>query len=109
MKTDCFQNIFESKGTRMTKDEAELIAIRGLQHISADESLLQRFVDLTGLDISDIRLAASSPHFLLAVLEFLRQDESECSMFASNLGLSAQDIESAMRSLSPTQMDDSHL
>ena len=90
----------------MIKDEAEMIAIRGLQHISADETLLQRFVDLSGLDISDIRAAASSPHFLLAVLEFLRQDESECCMFASNLGLSAQDLESAIHSLSPTQMDD---
>ena len=93
------------KETEMIKDEAELIAIRGLQHISTDETLLQRFVDLTGLDISDIRAAASSSHFLLAVLEFLRQDESECSMFASNLGLSPQDIESAIHSLSQTQMD----
>ena len=92
----------------MIKDDAEMIGIRGLQHISADETLLQRFVDLSGLDISDIRTAASSPHFLLAVLEFLRQDESECSMFASNIGLSPQDIESAIHSLSPTQMDDSH-
>ncbi|MEP3233101.1 MAG: DUF3572 family protein [Hyphomicrobiales bacterium] len=91
----------------MTRDDADMIAIRGLQHISADEALLQRFVDLSGLDISDIRTAASSPHFLLAVLEFLRQDESECSMFASNLGLSAHDVESAIHFLSPTQMDDS--
>jgi len=89
----------------MTNDDAELIAIKALQHISSDETLLERFVSLSGLDISDIRAAASSPHFLLAVLEFLRQDESECSVFASNLGLSPHQIEQATMTLSPKHKD----
>ena len=90
----------------MTEEQAQMIAIRALQHISADEALLQRFLTLSGLDVSDIRQVAANPEFLHDVLAFLRQDESECSMFASNLGLSAQDLNSAARALSPMPFDE---
>jgi hypothetical protein len=48
-----------------------MLAIQALAFLAADPERLNRFLDLTGLGVDEIRAAASEPHFLAAVLDHI--------------------------------------
>lgn len=79
----------------MNYDNAELIAIRAVQFVTADSDLLERFLTISGLSPEDLRVLYKTAGFWLAALEFLRQNETDCLVFSSNTGLSPQEIEQA--------------
>ena len=84
----------------MTRDLAEMLAIRALQHIAGDESQIARFLALTGLAIEDLRDAAGSPAFLSGVLDHLMGDEAMLLAFAATAGYEPTDIAIARDTLS---------
>ena len=53
----------------MNAEEAERIAIAALGHVAADETLMTRFLSVTGIDPGEIRAAAADPAFLAGVPE----------------------------------------
>lgn len=87
----------------MTPEEADGIAAAALNHIAADPALLTRFMEHTGLGPADFRIVASKPDFWpdfwAATIGFLRQNETECLVFASNLALDPHDLARAQHLL----------
>lgn len=71
---------------KLTPADAELVAIRALGFISADDDLLSRFVSLTGCGLDEVRARIGDPGFLGAVLDFLLGDEAAVLGFAEATG-----------------------
>ena len=68
----------------MTREEAEMLAIEGLQYIAGDPEQLNRFLALTGIAPSDLRDAATSDNFLSGVLDYFMGDEATLLAFAAS-------------------------
>lgn len=90
---------------QLAREEAESIAIRGLQHIAGDRELLQRFLALTGIDPQDMRDAADSDTFLSGVLDFFMGDEAALLAFTASIGEDPSIVSSARTVLSRTGPD----
>jgi hypothetical protein len=74
---------FRENAVRLkTAVDAEVVAIRALGYIAADETLFNRFLALTGLGADDIRERVTEPTFLGAVLDFILGDERLVIAFA---------------------------
>ncbi|MEM8839016.1 MAG: DUF3572 family protein [Pseudomonadota bacterium] len=84
----------------VTRDKAEAAALLALQHIASSETLLTRFLDISGLTPETVREAAGDPAFLAAAFDFLREDDAECGAFAANQNLSVQELEAISHILS---------
>lgn len=76
----------------MTYEEAELLAIEGLQYIAGHSEELSRFLALSGLSPVDLRDAADSPAFLSGVLDYFMGDEAVLLAFAAARGRDPSDI-----------------
>lgn len=76
----------------MSADEAERIAIAALGHVAADETLMTRFLSVTGIDPGQIRAAAADPGFLAGVLDFLLGHEPDAVAFAAEHSLPPEDV-----------------
>ena len=59
------------KTNRITPDEAELISIKALGFLAQDAERLAQFLDLTGLDVENLRAQAQKRHFLSEILNYL--------------------------------------
>jgi len=68
----------------MTRDEAELLAIRALGHIAADDDLLGDFLALSGLSPDELRTRAAESEFLGGILDFLLADEARLLAFCES-------------------------
>lgn len=76
-----------ARSDRLSTDDAEAIAVRGLQFLVGEPEALGRFLALTGIGPADIRVAAREPGFLTGVLEFFMEDESLLLAFAAQAGV----------------------
>lgn len=85
----------------MTPDTATSIAISGLQYIAGDEEQISRFIALTGITPDEMREAAGSKSFMIAVLEFFMGDEPTLLAFAASQNMDPADVQRALYSLSP--------
>lgn len=65
----------------MTRDEAELLALRALGHIAADDDLLGDFLSLSGLAPDELRARAAEPDFMGGILDFMLADEARLLAF----------------------------
>ncbi len=74
---------------------AEAVAVEALGFLAGDPERLSRFVELSGLDPSNLRAAAAQPGFLAGVLDHIGSDESLLVMFAANAGMNPEDVASA--------------
>ena len=83
----------------MGEDEAEALAIGALSFIAGDDELMTRFVSLTGLDVSDLRKAASEPGFLVGVLDFLAGHDPDLIAFADAADVAPESIVKARHTL----------
>jgi Protein of unknown function (DUF3572) len=90
---------------RLSRDEAETIALRGLGFMAEDEDRLGRFMGDTGVDPDDLRQHAGSPQVLTAVLDYLSRDESQLLMFAANADIPPEHIVPALAILSGENRD----
>lgn len=71
----------------MTPDEAELLALKALGWLAAQEQLLPVFLGSTGASEDDLRTRAADPEFLGAVLDFLTLDDAWTMAFAAENGV----------------------
>ena len=88
--------------------DAEALAITGLGFIAADPELLPRFLALTGIEASSIRLAAREPGFLAGVLTFILGHEQTLHRFAEHAGTTPGIVAASARAL-PFGSTDDHL
>lgn len=86
-------------------DEAEILAINALGFLASDGERLQRFMDLSGLDVAAIRAGAANPAFLGGILDHLLADESLLLIFAEEQQLRPERISDLRRKLPGASLD----
>jgi hypothetical protein len=84
----------------MTRDEAEFLAIRALQHLAGEPGEFSRFLALTGLSLPELREAAQSPEFLSGLLDYFLGDEPSLIAFAAAQGVDPHSVAKARIALS---------
>ena len=60
----------------MTPENAEILAINGLSWLAGEPEDLNRFLNLSGLGVDDLRAAAGTPEISVAILDFLLANET---------------------------------
>ena len=88
----------------MHAETAQAIALEALAFLAEDRLRLQRFLDLTGLSVSDLRSDIAAPALNCAVLEHLAADESLLLVFTASRAIAPQSIAPAialLRAASP--------
>lgn len=83
----------------MNQETASQIAISGLAFMAGDKTHLERFLSLTGTDVSDLRTMAQSGEFFSAVLEYFLGDEPALLEFTTSQNLKPEDVQKAHRAL----------
>lgn len=91
--------------TKSNSEEAEIIAINALGFLASDSERLQRFMDLSGLDVAEIRAGAANPAFLGGILDHLMADESLLLVFAEEQQLRPERIAQLRRKLPGASVD----
>jgi len=66
----------------MNQSEAEAVALNVLNFLFDDETRLERFMNLSGIDPEALRTTAFDPDFLAGILDYLLQDETLVYLFA---------------------------
>ena len=84
---------------KLTRENAEQIAIQALGFVASDPNLLPRFLALTGIEPSAIRQAAGQPGFLAGVLDFILAHEPTLMQFSEASGVAAESVLLARRLL----------
>lgn len=79
----------------ISHEEAEGLAIEALGFIAADNALLERFMDITGIIAGDIRQAAQGQGFLAGILSFLLNHEPTLLEFCQAAQHAPETIERA--------------
>ncbi|MBE2274967.1 MAG: DUF3572 domain-containing protein [Rhodobacteraceae bacterium] len=69
------------------QESAQILAIRALAFLAADDDLLLPFLAQTGLDPEELRARAEDPHLLAAVVDFLLSEDSRVLAFAAEAGI----------------------
>lgn len=87
------------------RENAETLAIEALGFIAADPVLMPRFLDMSGIEASDIRRAATEPGFLAGVLSFLLAHEPSLMAFCEATRTDPPAVALALRAL-PGGADD---
>lgn len=91
--------------SRKNTEEAEIIGLNALGFLASDGERLQRFMDLSGLDVAAIRAGASSPAFLGGILDHLLSDESLLLIFAEEQQMRPERIAQLRRTLPGASVD----
>lgn len=79
----------------------QIIAIRAIGFIASNERTAQRFLDLTGLTIEELRGSLEEPAVQVAALDFLSAYEPDLIACAEALGIEAE----ALAALSASPRD----
>ena len=75
------------KPPKLSREEAEVIALKALGFLANDMTRLERFLALSGVSPQGIRQAAESPQFLAGLLQHLLTDESLLLTFTAEQDL----------------------
>jgi len=92
----------------MKQNEAETIALNVLGFLMGNETRLERFMTLSGLDPRALKDNASDPVFLAGILDYLLQDETLVYLFAEEYNLSPALPATARRALAGGDNGDFH-
>ena len=95
----------DSRRGPLAAEVAEILAIQALGFIARDGERLGRFLALTGLGPSEIRVASRDRHFLAGVLEYVSGDEQLLVEFAKHAGVDPASVGNAQRALSQASGD----
>ena len=87
-------------------DAAEAIGLQGLGFLAADDDRIAKFLGLTGILPNDLIARAKTPEMLLAVLEYLAQDELLLLEFAAEAEIQPEIAGEAIRLLVRTDQAD---
>lgn len=84
----------------MNGDMAEIIALKALAYLAADEQRILGFCRMTGTAPDALAALARTRDGLAAVLEYLMQDEPMLLAFAAEAGLAETEPAEALHTLS---------
>jgi hypothetical protein len=77
---------------RLTKKDAESLAIQALAFIAGDSARIGPFLAATGIGPDMIRAAAREPDFLRGVLNYVASDDALLIAFATEADINPFDI-----------------
>ncbi len=69
-----------------------MLAIQALAFIADDQQSLARFLDITGIEVEQIRTAAREPGFLAGVIEHMLSDENLLVAFARSAAIDPAEV-----------------
>ncbi|KTR06961.1 hypothetical protein NS365_05630 [Aureimonas ureilytica] len=84
--------------TRSGKD-AETIGIEALSFLASDQDLMQRFLDVTGIEADEVRTLVSHQSFFVGVLDFISAHEPTLMTFCGFAALQPDEVSNARRKL----------
>lgn len=90
---------------RLSRDEAETIALSAFAFITSDEERMSRFLAVSGLQPDTIRSAAADPGFFVGILDYVAADEPLLLALAKELNAKPEHIMSAHWTLSPSEFE----
>src|SRR3954447_9217333 len=82
------------------REVAEIVAIQALSFVAGDPERLGLFLAKTGIGPETLRTAATDPHFLGNVLDFVMRDDATVKAFADASQLHPTNIAAARQALS---------
>jgi hypothetical protein len=88
------------RAPRLTREDAETLAIRVVAFLAEREDLFLRFVALSGMSVDQVRASLADPAVLGAVLDFVLADEALVLELAAALAVPA-DLPARARRLLP--------
>ena len=71
----------------MLRESAEVIGLKALGWLAANEELLPVFLGSTGASEADVRAGISDPNFFGALLDFIMMDDAWITSFCDAEGL----------------------
>lgn len=72
---------------QISADQAEVIGLKALAWLMANDELLPVFMGATGVSEADLRENAANPEFLGSVLDFLTMDDAWVVQFCDQAGI----------------------
>ena len=84
---------------------AEIVAIQALSFIAGDPERLGLFLAESGIGPESLRAAATDPHFLANVLDFVMRDDATVKAFSSVSQLHPTNIAAAHQALNDPQWE----
>jgi hypothetical protein len=90
---------------RMTRDEAENVALSAFAFLTSDEERMSRFLAVSGLRADTIRSAASEPGFFAGILDYVASDEPLLVALAKDMNTKPEHIMAAHWTLSPSEFE----
>ena len=88
-----------AKRAHNTREVAEIVAVQALSFVAGDPEQLGRFLAESGLGPETLRSAASDPHFLGSVLDFVMRDDATVKAFAAVAQLHPTNVAAARQAL----------
>ena len=89
----------------MTRERAEVLALKALGFIASDDDLFCRFLNLTGMDIDRLKATADEIGTSLAALEFLMYDDRLVVAFAKSAGIKPDEVMQINLALAGPELD----
>lgn len=82
-----------------SREAAETLAVQAFSWLAGDEEALSQFMNMSGMGPDEVRLAASDPGFLAAVLDFVSGEDALIVAFADHVGVRPERVVAARRIL----------
>ncbi|MBT3493456.1 MAG: DUF3572 family protein [Rhodospirillaceae bacterium] len=90
----------------MNEEQAKIIALQALTFLVGEEDILQRFMDLSGSDATDLRQRADDPAMLAGGLDFFLGNEAQLLDMCAAMEIAADAPARARRSLAGGQYEE---
>ena len=87
------------------REVAEIVAIQALSFVAGDPERLGLFLAESGIGPETLRTAATDPHFLANVLDFVMRDDATVKAFAAASQLHPTNIAAAHQALNDPQWE----
>ena len=91
---------------KMNDEQAKIVALQALTYLVGEQQVFQRFMDLSGVDLSDLRTRADDPCMLAGILEFFLGFEPQLLEMCAATGLPAEAPAQARRCLLGVQVEE---
>jgi hypothetical protein len=93
------------KAVHNPRQVAEIVAVQALSFIAGDPERLGLFLAESGIGPETLRTAATDPHFLANVLDFVMRDDATVKAFAAAWQLHPTNIAAAHQALNDPQWE----
>lgn len=85
--------MLERRGQKLgSGKDAETIGVEALSFLASNPEVLQRFLDVTGMEAGQLREAAARPSFFVGLLDFILAHEPTVMDFAAAAALDPVEI-----------------